>query len=121
MAANSETGVIHPVKDVAKLVHGHGALFHCDATQAMGRIPFDAEEMGADMVTLSSHKIYGPKGCGALVATREARKKLAAVIHGGGQERDLRSGTLNVPAIVGFGEACRIALGDGIAGSVQLW
>ena len=117
MAANSETGVINPVREAARLAHRHGALFHCDATQAIGRIPFDAREMGIDMVTLSSHKIYGPKGAGALVATREARKRLAAVMHGGGQERDLRSGTLNVPAIAGFGEACRIALDEGLADS----
>ena len=117
MAANSETGVINPVAEAAKLSREHGALFHCDATQAIGRIPFDAREMGIDMVTFSSHKIYGPKGCGALVATRQARKSLAAVMHGGGQERDLRSGTLNVPAIVGFGEACRIALDEGLADS----
>ena len=114
MAANSETGVVNPVREAARLAHGHGALFHCDATQAIGRIPFDAEEMGTDMVTLSSHKIYGPKGCGALVATREARKRLAAVMHGGGQERDLRSGTPNVPAIVGFGMACGIATREGL-------
>ena len=114
MAANSETGVINPIMEVARLAHGHGALFHCDATQAIGRIPFDAREMGIDMVTLSSHKIYGPKGAGALVATREARKRLAAVMHGGGQERDLRSGTHNVPAIVGFGMACGIATREGL-------
>ena len=117
MAANSETGVINPVREAARLAHGHGALFHCDATQAIGRIPFDAREMGIDMATLSSHKIYGPKGAGALVATREARKRLAAVMHGGGQERNLRSGTLNVPAIAGFGEACKIALDEGLADS----
>ena len=80
MAANSETGVINPVREAARLAHGHGALFHCDATQAIGRIPFDARETDIDMVTLSSHKIYGPKGAGALVATREARKRLAAVM-----------------------------------------
>ena len=114
MAANSETGVVNPVREAARLAHGHGALFHCDATQAIGRIPFDAREMGIDMVTLSSHKIYGPKGAGALVATREARKRLAAVMHGGGQERDLRSGTPNVPAIVGFGMACGIATREGL-------
>ena len=114
MAANSETGVINPVREAARLAHGYGALFHCDATQAIGRIPFDAREMGIDMATLSSHKIYGPKGAGALVATREARKRLAAVMHGGGQERDLRSGTPNVPAIVGFGMACKIAVWDGL-------
>ena len=114
MAANSETGVVNPVREAARLAHGHGALLHCDATQAIGRIPFDAREMGIDMTTLSSHKIYGPKGAGALVATREARKRLAAVMHGGGQERDLRSGTPNVPAIVGFGMACGIAIREGL-------
>ena len=117
MAANSETGVIHPVEDIAKLVREHGAMMHCDATQAVGKIPFDAGELDIDIVTFSSHKIYGPKGCGALVGTREARRKIACMIHGGGQERDMRSGTLNVPAIVGFGEACRIALTDGLADS----
>ena len=93
MAANSETGVINPVREAARLAHWHGALSHCDATQAIGRIPFDARGMGIDMVTFSSHKIYGPKGAGALVATREARKRLAAVMHGGGQERGLHNGT----------------------------
>ena len=115
MAANSETGVINPVERAADIVHRHGAVLHCDATQAMGRIPFDAGVMGIDMVTLSSHKIYGPKGCGALVATREARRRMAAILHGGGQERDLRSGTPNVPAIAGFGEACSIAATEGLA------
>ena len=115
MAANSETGVVHPVEEVAEMVHEHGALLHCDATQAVGKIPFDGGGMGADMVTLSSHKIYGPKGCGALAATREARRRIAAILHGGGQERDLRSGTPNVPAIAGFGEACKIAITDGLA------
>lgn len=115
MAANSETGVVHPVEEVAEMVHEHGALLHCDATQAVGKVPFDGGGMGADMVTLSSHKIYGPKGCGALAAAREARRRIAAILHGGGQERDLRSGTPNVPAIAGFGEACRIAVTDGLA------
>ena len=115
MAANSETGVINPVWRAADIVHRYGAVLHCDATQAVGKMPFDAGEMGVDMVTLSSHKIYGPKGCGALVATREARKRMAAILHGGGQERDLRSGTPNVPAIAGFGEACSIAATEGLA------
>ena len=114
MAANSETGVLHPWNDVASLAMKHGVLFHCDATQAIGKIPFYATQAGIDMVTLSSHKIYGPKGCGALVATRDTRKRLNAVIHGGGQENDLRSGTQNVPAIAGFGEACRIVGSDGL-------
>lgn len=115
MAANSETGVVHPVGKIAEMVHEHGSLLHCDAVQAVGKIPFNGEDIGADMVTLSSHKIYGPKGCGALVATREARRRIAAILHGGGQEREMRSGTLNVPAIAGFGEACRIAVTDGLA------
>ena len=115
MAANSETGVINPVGMAADIVHRHGAVLHCDATQAVGKIPFDAGEIGADMVTLSSHKIYGPKGCGALVATRDARRRMAAILHGGGQERELRSGTPNVPAIAGFGEACSIAATEGLA------
>ena len=115
MAANSETGVIHPMREVADITHKRGALLHCDATQAVGKIPFDGGEIGADMVTLSSHKVYGPKGCGALVATREARLRMTAILHGGGQEREMRSGTLNVPAIAGFGEACRIAVTDGLA------
>ena len=115
MAANSETGVVHPVAEVARIVHKNGALLHCDATQVVGKIPFDGGEVGADMVTLSSHKVYGPKGCGALVATREARRRIVAILHGGGQEREMRSGTLNVPSIAGFGEACRIAVTDGLA------
>ena len=115
MAANSETGVIHPVKEAAEIAHAHDTILHCDATQAVGRVPFDAGEMGADMVTISAHKMYGPKGCGALVATRDARHLLVAVLRGGGQEDGLRSGTLNVPGIVGFGEACRIAAKEGIA------
>ena len=108
MAANSETGVLHPWDEIAALAMKYGALFHCDATQAIGKVPFDAGQSGIDMVTFSSHKIYGPKGCGALVATRQARKKIGAIIHGGGQERNLRSGTPNVQGIAGFGEACRL-------------
>ena len=108
MAANSETGVLHPWDEIAALAMKHGVLFHCDATQAIGKVPFDAGQSGIDMVTLSSHKIYGSKGCGALVATRQARRKLDAIIHGGGQEKNLRSGTPNVQGIVGFGAACRL-------------
>jgi len=107
MAANSETGVIHPIKEIAKIASEHGVIVHCDATQAIGRIPFDAYDLGVDIVTFSSHKIYGPKGCGALVASREARRMLRPLIRGDGEDT-MRSGTLNVPGIVGFGEACRI-------------
>ena len=84
-AANSETGVIHPVEDIAELAQKHDVLFHCDATQAIGKIPFNVNNYSIDMITLSSHKIYGPKGCGALVATKDARKKLTAIMYGGGQ------------------------------------
>ena len=115
MAANSETGVIQPIDKVSKIVHDHGSLLHCDATQAIGKIPFNADDLGVDIVTMSSHKVYGPKGCGAVIATREARRRLAPLICGGGQENNLRSGTLNVPGIVGFGKACEIAAGEGLA------
>ena len=115
MAANSETGVIQPIQDIADRAHAYGALVHCDATQIIGKIPFDAQELGVDFVTFSSHKIYGPKGCGALVATRHARKQIRAMLYGGGQENDMRSGTLNVTGIVGFGKACEIAAKEGLA------
>lgn len=115
MAANSETGVVNPVEEIAEVAHRHGAVFHCDATQAVGKIPFDAGACGIDMVTLSSHKIYGPKGCGAIVASRNVRKQMAPLLRGGGQERGLRSGTLNVPGIVGFGAACILAASEGLA------
>lgn len=111
--ANSETGVINPVYEIAKVVHNAGALFHCDATQALGKIPFDAGAACIDIVTISSHKIYGPKGCGALVASRDARKMVRPTMHGGGQERGLRSGTHNVPGIAGFGRACELAVSEG--------
>ena len=109
MAANSETGVLNPVGDIAERVHAAGALLHCDATQMVGRLPFDMEALGADLVSLSGHKICGPGGVGALVGTRHALARLTPVIHGGGHERGLRSGSLNVAGIVGFAAAARIA------------
>ncbi len=114
MAANSETGVIQPTDTISKIVHDYGALLHCDATQAIGKIPFNAYDLDVDIVTLSSHKIYGPKGCGAIVATKDARRQLMPMIRGGGQENGMRSGTLNVPGIVGFGRACDIAVSEGL-------
>ncbi len=110
MVANSETGVINPIQLVVKHAHEFDVLVHCDATQAIGKIPFNMQEFEIDMVTFSSHKIYGPKGCGALVATRDARKQLQGIFQGGGQENNMRSGTLNVPGIVGFGVACEIVM-----------
>lgn len=109
MAANSETGVLNPVGEIAERAHAAGALFHCDATQFAGRLPFDLEELGADFVSVSSHKICGPTGAGALVGTRASLKRLRPILYGGGHERGLRSGSLNVGGIVGFGTAARIA------------
>ena len=109
MAANSETGVLNPVGEIAERARAAGALFHCDATQMAGRMTFDMEELGADLVSVSGHKICGPGGVGALVGARHALQRLAPVIHGGGHERGLRSGSLNVGGIVGLGAAARIA------------
>ena len=111
MLANNETGVIHPVAEIAKLTHDAGALLFCDATQAVGKIRVDANELGADLLCLSAHKFYGPKGVGALyVRRKDPRVSLEAQQHGGGHERGLRSGTLNVPGIVGLGAACELAV-----------
>lgn len=109
MAANSETGVLNPVVEIADRVHAAGALFHCDATQYAGRLPFDLSDIGVDLVSLSSHKICGPGGVGALV-TAKSSGRLRPIIHGGGHERGLRSGSLNVAGIVGFGAAAAIAV-----------
>lgn len=109
MTANNETGVIQPMTHVSEIVRKHKALLFCDATQAAGKIPIDVNETGADLLCLSAHKIYGPKGIGALYVRRKnPRVVLQAQIDGGGHEKGLRSGTLNVPGIVGLGEACAI-------------
>ena len=109
MAANSETGVLNAITEISERVHGVGALLHCDATQSVGRLAFDLEQAGTDFVSMSSHKICGPAGVGALVGTRHSLRRLRPIIHGGGHERGLRSGSLNVAGIVGFGAAARIA------------
>lgn len=109
MAANSETGVLNAVAEIAKRVHAHGALFHCDATQQVGRMGFDLDTVGADLVSLSGHKICGPGGVGALVGTRRGLHGLRPLIYGGGHERGLRSGSVNVAGVVGLGAAARIA------------
>ncbi len=110
MAANNEIGTVHPIAEIGRLAKERGILFHCDAAQAVGKIPLDVEAMGIDLLSTSAHKLYGPKGIGALyVRSRNPRVRLAPMLHGGGQERGLRSGTLNVPGIVGFGMACEIA------------
>ena len=107
MAANNEIGTIEPIRDIARICHDKGVLFHSDAVQAAGHIPLDVKEMGIDLLSLSAHKINGPKGVGALYVKKGVA--LAPVIDGGGQERGLRSGTENVAGLVGLGEAARIA------------
>ena len=109
MAANSETGVLNPSAEISQRAHKVGSIFHCDATQHAGRLPFDMIGLGVDLLSLSSHKIGGPGGVGALVGTSPALSRLSPVIYGGGQESGLRSGSLNVLGIVGFGEAAKIA------------
>ncbi|MSP20453.1 MAG: IscS subfamily cysteine desulfurase [Alphaproteobacteria bacterium] len=109
MAVNNEIGVVQPLKEIATIAHEKGAFFHTDAAQAAGKIPLDVEAMGIDLMSISAHKIYGPKGVGALYVRRKPRVRLQALIHGGGQERGMRSGTLPVPLIVGFGKAAEIA------------
>ena len=113
MAANNEIGTIQPLQEVAALARERGVLFHCDAAQAAGKMPIDVEAVGADLISISAHKMYGPKGQGALfVRARNPRVRLRAQIEGGGQERGLRSGTLNVPGIVGLGKACALAAAE---------
>jgi cysteine desulfurase len=111
MFANNEIGTIHPVRRVADAAHAAGAVFFSDAAQAAGKVPIDVHEMGIDLAAFSAHKLYGPKGVGALfIRSGEPQLILEPLIVGGPQERKLRAGTVNVPGIVGFGEACRIAM-----------
>ncbi len=110
MAANNEIGVLAPLTEIGKITREAGVVFHTDATQAVGHIPIDVETMNIDLLSMSAHKIYGPKGIGAIyVRKARPRVRLAEQIHGGGHERGMRSGTLNVPGIVGFGIALVIA------------
>jgi len=113
MWANNETGVLQPVAEIGALCRERGVLFHSDATQAVGKIPTDVQSANIDLMSLTAHKMYGPKGAGALyVRRRTPRVSLAAQMHGGGHERGMRSGTLNVPGIVGFGAAAQAASED---------
>jgi cysteine desulfurase len=113
MAANNEIGVLQPIAEIGKLCADRNILFHTDAAQAFGKIPLDVQTMNIDVMSMTAHKLYGPKGIGALyVRRRDPRVQLAPQLHGGGQERGLRSGTLCTPQIVGFGEAVRLAILD---------
>ncbi len=111
MLANNETGTIHPIAAIAALCRERGVALHCDATQAAGKVPVDVNALGADLLSLSAHKLYGPKGVGALyVRRRTPRLHLVPILDGGGHEQGMRSGTLNVPGVVGFARALEIAL-----------
>jgi cysteine desulfurase len=109
MAANNEIGTVHPMKEIGAICKAKGVLFHTDATQAVGKIPMDVEDMGIDLLSMTAHKMYGPKGVGALyVRRKDPRVRLDAMLDGGGHERGMRSGTLNVTGIVGMGMAAEI-------------
>ena len=121
MLANNEIGTINPMKEIGKIAKEKGILLHCDATQGVGKIPVDVQEMGIDLMSFTAHKIYGPKGVGALYVRKKApRVRIAPMIDGGGHERGMRSGTLPVPLIVGFGKACELCEQEMPTESVRL-
>ncbi|MBT8495826.1 MAG: IscS subfamily cysteine desulfurase [Deltaproteobacteria bacterium] len=111
MHGNNEIGVVQPIAEIGKAIKGRNpkCIFHCDAVQTVGKVPFDVNEMNVDLVAISAHKMYGPKGIGALWVRRKPRVRIDPIIDGGGHERGMRSGTLAVPNIVGFGKACELA------------
>jgi len=120
MAVNNETGVIQDIAALATIARTAGALFHTDAAQAVGKVPLDVHTQGIDLLSLSGHKLYGPKGVGALYVRRRPRVRLQPLFSGGGQERGLRSGTLPTPLVVGLGEACRLAALEMVADTGRL-
>jgi cysteine desulfurase len=119
MYANNETGVIQPIRKIGAICRETGVLFHCDAAQALGKLPIDVNADNIDLLSMSAHKMYGPKGAGALYV-RRSKAPLAAQMDGGGHESGMRSGTLNVPAIVGFGEACALCAAEMAEEGVRL-
>jgi len=121
MYANNEIGVIQPIEQIGKIARKNNVLFHVDAVQAVGKIPVDVQKEGIDLLSISAHKLYGPKGVGALYVRRKnPRVQIAPMIDGGGHERGMRSGTLNVPGIVGLGKACEICQKEMAAESARL-
>jgi cysteine desulfurase len=118
MFANNEIGSINPIKKLVEICHENGALFHTDAAQAVGKVPIDVKELGIDLMSASGHKFYGPKGIGFVYVAKKAQKYLTPLLDGGGQEGHLRSGTLNVPGIVGLGKAIELATTDS---DTQFW
>jgi cysteine desulfurase len=121
MAANNEIGVLQPIAEIGKLCHERGVIFHSDATQAVGKVPIDVIKQNLDLISISAHKMYGPKGVGALYVRRKnPRVQISPIIDGGGHERGMRSGTLNVPGIAGLGKACAICHEETPQESVRL-
>jgi len=120
MLANNEIGTVQPLAEIGKLCRSRGVLFHSDAVQGVGKVPFDVESMKVDLASVTAHKIYGPKGIGALYVRRKPRVRIAPIIDGGGHERGMRSGTLNVAGIVGFGKAAEIARKEMAAESARI-
>ena len=121
MLVNNEIGTVHPIKEIGAVTRAAGVLLHCDAVQGVGKVPFDVESMNVDLASISAHKMYGPKGVGALYVRRsKPRVRIVAEIDGGGHERGMRSGTLAVTNIVGFGKACEIAQREWQADAVRI-
>ena len=121
MLANNEIGTLHPIAEIGKVAKARGVIFHTDATQAAGKVPINVDAMGIDLLSLSGHKLYGPKGVGALyVRRRGPRVRLSCQMDGGGHERGMRSGTLNVPGIVGLGKACELCMAEMDAESLRV-
>ncbi|HET9593937.1 MAG TPA: IscS subfamily cysteine desulfurase [Anaeromyxobacteraceae bacterium] len=120
MHGNNEVGVLQPIEEIGRITREKGVAFHCDAVQTVGKVPFDVEKLNVDLVSISAHKMYGPKGVGALYVRRKPRVRLIAELDGGGHERGYRSGTLNVPGIVGLGKACELAGAEMAAESARV-